>query len=61
MSACFIIISQITFLQSRLLFRAVRENTVALYLVPVWQMSVNYLTDSVRVKQTDRRARHQLL
>lgn len=43
--------------------RLVKKNnpTVALYLVPLWQLSVNYLTDSVRVKQTDRRARHQLL
>lgn len=61
MSPDFIIVSQITFHCSRLLFHAVREHTVALYLVPVWQPSMNYLTDSVRVKQTDRRARHQLL
>lgn len=38
-----------------------KQNTVALHLAPVWQLGVNYLPDSVRVKQTDRRARHQLL
>lgn len=35
--------------------------TRLLCVVSVWQPIVNYLPDSVRVKQTDRGARHQLL
>lgn len=42
------------------LFYGVKKNTTALYLVPMWQLSVNYHADSVRLKQTDVEARHQL-
>lgn len=49
-------------LRSHLFYsHAIRENAVTLYLVPVWRASVNYLCAPVRVKQTDRGARHQLL